>query len=375
MNDASSVIALVSAARRRQRTVAFVSLAALMVPLGVAIGALTLWLIRPTAPGLGVTLAAATACALVAAGALSVSRAPSLRETAAALDGRLRLEDRLVTSMACLDDPDPVARLVLRDTEARIKDVPLTRVFPLEAPARFAGVLLVAAGAVAVAATRSAENGSWFTNQAGSGIVVGGGRATGAPARGQAAHDQSERATSTGGTSTARSAERAATPPAASERQSSDQAASASSPDRSAAPKIAMSPSSGSGVPAPPPGTSTRRRNDAHAKTSGSAGQREGSSRTATGASTPGGPAGRAQGGSAGASGQTVSAGGVTGGTLTSRPPDDRTLAPLDRATYAARYADAWSRAQAAIGSARVPAAMREYVKRYFSSIHPDQIK
>jgi hypothetical protein len=363
MSDASVVLTLVHAARRRQRLVIFVRLALLAVPLAIAGAALVIWLVRPAGPGFGVALAIVATVALAGAAATSVSRTPAPREAAAALDRILELEDRLVTSMACLSEADPVGRLLLHETAARIPHVRLTRVFPLETPARIVWVFLGAAAAVALASARPDSNAIWTTHRPGNGIVMAGGKATGAAARGQTARNQAE----TAGDGTPGERHVGGTPlfdP--SRRPPSDQSSSAGTRDSSTATALGTTPAGTGDVST---GPARANADGARANVGAGAGRRDGSRGAAAGDTRAGGAAGGAQGGLSGASSRTVSAGGLTSGSLTARLPDDRALVPLDRAAYAAMYAGAWSQAQIAMGSAHVPAATREYVKRYFASI------
>jgi hypothetical protein len=112
------------------------------------------------APGALIAIAGgALALALAIAALPSILRVPGVRTIAAAIDARLRLQDRTVTAVQMLDDPDPMARLVVRDAATRLSMVSPGRVFPFEAPVHFRAALAGALGATVLFVVMTAVRG------------------------------------------------------------------------------------------------------------------------------------------------------------------------------------------------------------------------
>ncbi|MFH0963188.1 MAG: hypothetical protein V2A58_04155 [Planctomycetota bacterium] len=94
-------------------------------------------------------LAAATVLCAAGAVLLSVRRWPSDREAALAVDERLRLKERISTSLAVEGDASAMARAVVQDAASYARAVSVAQSFPLRVPVSFWWAML--AGAVALA--------------------------------------------------------------------------------------------------------------------------------------------------------------------------------------------------------------------------------
>ena len=126
---------LVSAVRRcqtRARMVVFVNQMFSAIAIGAA--ATLVWNIAWTPGGEGhwAVLAVSLVSALVAAVMLTYLRAPTLDATAAAIDRRLQLQDRIVAALQVCRELDPVSALVVRNAAARLGASTAADVFPME---------------------------------------------------------------------------------------------------------------------------------------------------------------------------------------------------------------------------------------------------
>jgi hypothetical protein len=305
--------------------------------------------------------------AVVAALLLTYFRGPTLKATAAAIDRRLQLRDRVVAALQVSRDRDPVSALVVRDAAVCLRATTPADVFPRASSQRAAaGALLLAAALLTVTIdlprapwARQPGMGEGTTpNATSTGAATDGGPATspakaGADVRpaeprsaGPSAGQQGEPLEATVPT-----ALDAATPSAESEAAASRPASSGSDAARRLAPT------------SPDPGSSPERR----------PGGGEGSGPGAQ--STAGTPGRTALGGSsAGAGGSTPDiagmrgseSGGVAAGPLVAGVPVAFPASP--RVTQPPPIAKVVSQAQidAALSRDDIPFARRQYVRDYF---------
>jgi len=101
---------------------------------------------RPTVYCVG----AATALCAFYVGLLSVRRWPNDGEAALAIDGRLRLKERISTSLAIEGDASPMALAVVQDATSYARSVPVAKSFPVRVPSTFWWAMLTAALAIAI---------------------------------------------------------------------------------------------------------------------------------------------------------------------------------------------------------------------------------
>jgi hypothetical protein len=282
------------------------------------------------------------------AGAAAWFRAPAVRETAHAVDRRLRLQNRLVTAFQYRDATDEFSRLVVRDALAHADDIRPALAFPLRIPGwvRFAAVAACAAPLVFVLARDAVPE---FWQRASTGDAS----APGALSIPSAAGNRDETATPEANAGAAvdgapRVAVEATPVPQEAGNRGPLSERTPGNVD-SSTPRTAAAETGGRGVPA---------------------GARSGSGRaggTPRGAPAEGGGAGRGNG-NAGSS-QTAQAGGLTG-----EPGSDTDAARARRGAEPARdpaYRSAWSTSQRAIAQEHIPSALREYVRQYFLAIRP----
>ena len=158
--------------RRRQRRV---TLAENGLAAAIVIAAAAVPLSFSLAPGIAARVIVLLACC-AAAGVVVVAivRTPTPRRIAALADARLHLEDRLVTALQYVDDPDAVSRLVVRDAASRIADASPASVFPFRAAAWIAWIAaaaLTASAVLTLIATKTSSGGVLQTDaQSGAGV-------------------------------------------------------------------------------------------------------------------------------------------------------------------------------------------------------------
>ena len=160
MNDPSvTILTTVARCRVRMQLVAAARRAGITIPL--AIVAVELFAVTSAAASgqLAAIAGGALALAVAIAALPSILRVPGVRTSAAAIDARLGLQDRTVTAVQMLDDPDPMARLVVRDAATRLSMVSPGRVFPFEAPGHFRSALAGALGATVLFVVMTAVRG------------------------------------------------------------------------------------------------------------------------------------------------------------------------------------------------------------------------
>jgi hypothetical protein len=328
--------------RRRLVVVAAVRRAGISVPIAIALSETIALVARPAPVVLWTVAAAAVGVALIIALGAAMMGAPSLRGTAAALDARLRLQDRMVTALQVATDDDPMATLVLRDVAVRIAGVSPSQTFPLEPPDHFRAIGVAAIAISTVFVVVSVTSPAWRVDHA---------RQVGSPV--------------TGGAQRTRGA-RSETP-----EPGANAAPAPSDPRPAGAPQVAAratEPAVGRDLGRSPTGlraAGPRRGSEAASAPAG---------RETPGAAVPAGAAAAGRG-AAGASMELAqAAGGVKGESLRNAADaaadESRPASPLSPG-YAARYRTASARAQAAIAQERVPAGLANYVKNYFIAIKP----
>jgi hypothetical protein len=339
------VVETVARCRRRIQLVAAARRAALTIPLAIVGVELVTLAMRLPAARFVILTATAGAMAAIAAAIPSVMRAPSMRATAAAIDGRLQLQDRIVTALQLVDESDQMARLVVRDAGAHLSAMSPSRAFPFEAPSHF-GATLMATVAVTIVflVIARAPAGSWLAARGGSSVSTG----AGAGRSVRSAKPGSNARIVDGVAPSASEAPRRTSPPMAASREDIPAG-------RESKPNDADTRALGRGANEPravDPGPSTSGRDAGNA-----AGMRDG---------------GR---GAAGFTERMAPAAGGVNGALASipRPAPGRAAvaAAPGNAAYRDEYRMAAARAQTAIAQERVPARLRTYVRRYFVAIHP----
>lgn len=333
--------------RRRLNFVAAVRYAGVTLPIAIVSSEAMAFVARPAPPMLAILIATTIGIALAAALIAAMIGAPSLRDAAAALDARLRLQDRMVTALHVSKDDDAMARLVLRDAASRVADTSPSQTFPFEPPARFGAIVAGTVSiSVAFAIAGAAVSPAWRIERA---------RGAGSAATGGA---QQGRASRPGP-----------------QQPGVRVAPSPSGPRPSSAPQVTASqvtargtePAVGRDLGRTPAGLkATASRGGTHSA-SASADRDVPGSTVAAGAPAAG------RGAAAETQGPVHAAGGVKGESLrTAASAAEASVAdsPLGPA-YAARHRTASARAQAAIAQERVPAGLATYVKNYFIAIRP----
>jgi hypothetical protein len=333
--------------RRRLNVVVAVRYAGISLPIAIVSSEAMALVARPGPAMVAILMAATIGMALAAALIAALAGAPSLRDAAAAVDGRLRLQDRMVTALQVSTDDDPMARLVVRDAVSRVAGLSPSQMFALEPPAHFRAIV---AGAVsislALAIAWAAASPAW--------------RIDGARGVGSAA---------TGGAQQGRASRPGPQQPGASA------APSAAAPRPSGAPQ-ATAPHEAARGTEPAVGRDLGR-TPAGLKAAGSRGTSPAPSaaadRDVPGSTIPAGAPAAGRGAAGEAQGAIHAAGGVKGESLrpaVSAADEPGPASPLSPA-YATRYRTASARAQAAIAQERVPAGLASYVKNYFIAIRP----
>jgi len=342
-NPSATILTTVARCRVRMQLVAAVRRAGITIPLAISAGELFAGS-RTATPGQLVAIAGIALGLAVAIAALpSMLRVPGVRTSAAAIDARLRLQDRTVTAVQMLDDTDPMARLVVRDAASRLSMVSPGHVFPFEAPVHFRAALAGALGATVLFVVMTAVRDQAGAPPNGSDGI----RSAGAAQSGRMGKPPSN----------AQVAEGAAPSAATAQSQASSQTPAAredtpigreSAKNDSAGQTLARS---GSAPRADAP-------RSAPARDVAAAAEARDSGRGATGFAA-----------------RTAAAAGGVSGTIDPNPADGirrtaRTAAPAG-AAYRDQYRIASERARSAVAQERLPARLRTYVKRYFVAIHP----
>ena len=333
--------------RRRLSVVAAVRYAGITLPIAIVSSEAMAFVGRPGPARLAILIVATIGIALGAALIAALLGAPSLRAAAAAVDGRLRLQDRIVTALQVSNDDDPMARLVLLDAASRVAGVSASQTFPLEAPAHFRPIVAAAVSiSVAFAMAGAAASPTWQIDRA-----RGGGSAV------------------TGGSRQGRAA-----PPGP--HQPGPSVSVSSAPRRSGGPQVAA-PQVAARVTEPAVGRDLGRTPAGLGAPGSRGGPRSAAAsadRDALGSAVAAGTPATGRGAVGESQGPAPVAGGVQGEPLrdaiASAAAEARPDPPVSRA-YPARYRTASARAQAAIAQERVPARLNTYVKNYFIAIRP----
>jgi hypothetical protein len=345
MNDPSAtILSSVARCRVRMQLVAAARRAGITIPL--AIVAVELFAgTSAAAPGQLVAIAGCALSLAVAIAALpSILRVPSVCTSAAAIDARLRLQDRTVTAVQMLGDTDPMARLVVRDAAMRLSTVSPGRVFPFEAPGHFRAALAGALSATVLFVVMTAVRG-----QAGAPPDRSGGiRSAGAAQSGRMGKPPSNAPVAEGAAPSAVAAQPQASSPTPAAREDTP-IGRESAQNNPSGQTLARSGSAARAVDAA---------RSAPARDVGAAAGARDSGRGATGFAA-----------------RTAAAAGGVSGTIDTNPANAipravRAAAPAGMA-YRDQYRIASDRARSAVAQERVPARLRTYVKRYFVAIHP----
>lgn len=192
-SHAADIAREVSRFRRRAAAVS-AARSGLVATAGAIVAAEVLWLWTGPVPAQAILLIVITPPVI----AMLVARVtlPSTRAIAATADDRLRLQNRLATALECADQPDPFARLVVRDAVAAARQAQPAVAFPLRVPRVLAVLLLAAIGLPPLAllsdATTPLRQGpGGIAGAAGSAGAASGGTAPGGagPAEGSAARE------------------------------------------------------------------------------------------------------------------------------------------------------------------------------------------
>ena len=343
MNDPSvTILTTVARCRVRMQLVAAARRAGITIPL--AIVAVELFAgTSAVAPGPLIAIAGG-ALALAIAALPSILRVPSIRTSAAAIDARLRLQDRTVTAVQLLDDADPMARLVVRDAATRLSMVSPGRVFPFEAPVHFRSAVAGALGATVLFVVMNAVRDQPVAPPDGSGGI----RSAGAAQSGRMGKPPS----------TAQVGEGAAPSAVAAQPLASSQTPAARE-DPPIGHESAKNDPSGQTLARSE--SATRTIDAARAAAVRDVGAAAGARDSARGAT--------------GFAARTAAAAGGVSGTIDANPADGmrgtaRYAAPAS-AAYRDQYRIASDRARSAVAQERLPPRLRTYVKRYFVAIHP----
>lgn len=347
--------------RRRQRRV---TLAENGLAAAIVIAAAAVPLSFSLAPGIATRVIVLLAC-IAAAGVVVVAivRTPTPRRIAALADARLHLEDRLVTALQYVDDPDAVSRLVVRDAASRIADASPASVFPFRAAAWIAWIAaaaLTASAVLTLIATKTSSGGVLQTDaQSGAGVSGAAANTDGSIRSGEAASSgptSREHALQQSGPAPARALDSATGADRTGDRgpATGPRAAQSAAP---APPSEAARLPDAVAAPAAPPaaaaGVAPRAAGAASSRDIGSAG-----GTTSRGRSTVSGAGGISPRGPGAGSGGTARTGGAA--RLGTRQGIDD-----------ARDSAARARAEAALASERIPPGLRAYLMAYFTAIRP----
>jgi hypothetical protein len=309
--------------------------------------------------------AGALMAALIGAGVTTYLRRPGLRETAALIDARCRMDDGVTAALQFAGDADPVSRLVVEQGYSRLSRITPADAFPSDWMPQSKALSGVAIFAVVVLAAPRIINVPHWAGV----LITGGGSVSPLPDSNSGPIGQPIE-------------------PAASE----DPIAPAGAADRGRqqspfdAPQLESSTTSALGVDTNPPN-----RNQPSSPSPGEV-RFEGSDRPnldsnrspaqvqgATGSPsssdlTAGAAASDRSGGSGPGAGRSrresrSQAGGVSSGRATNRPgsPD----AARQQQDYAARYREAAARAEEAVAREQIPEDLRDTVRTYFTAIRP----
>jgi hypothetical protein len=353
-DDVERLLGQVRRFQRQARRVTFAR--ALGVTAGLAFAVVAVWtLTARTEPALhAFVLGMAALSAILIAALAAWLRTPSLQHTGSAIDGSLKLEDRVVAALQLYRAPDVVAGLVVSDAVRKLHGTSPEHVFPMRvgwwaAPALAGAGLVVVAMALNPASplTTSSPNGAGGSGSATRAAQAGQGEASAARAGDATSNAKPQPAFAPDGAS--------ASAPRASADKSSGKPSAPEAPNAPAAPVAPVAPSRTQSHPvAPasaPPGATAGKPVAPDARGESPTGTSAASARAA-GSDNPDAPR----------------AGGVGGA-----PTSERTIGPLGRsprsAMSAPAVAAARAQAEAAIGRGEIPPGFRKYVRDYFTAI------
>jgi hypothetical protein len=298
----------------------------------------------------GPSIVVAIAAALVTAAAATAALRPSNRATAAVIDRRLHLQDRIVTAVQCQSGGDAFSRLVVQDAVERLSAISPSEAFPFQMPlARRGAVLTSAALTVSVVIVATMAPG-WRGAKTNPGTPMSG-DGPASPAR------SAKSAVAPGSTSVAEA-------PTASPRTRVGPSSEAVLPPRSISPPAGAEQRPLGGDAATQPGTGT---GDHASAAFANPGTRNGVARIAE---SNNGTAVQGAATSA-AAGPSTHVGGVNGSPAMTDRVARAAPPPVADAAYVAAYRAGRASAEAAIAQERIPVDRRAYVRQYFVAIRP----
>lgn len=130
MSDGEIVLATILRARRRLSVIAFVRTGCIALAIGVS-GVAALYVLGRESWALTRLLLFAGAAALAVTATTTLLRRPTLAQTAATLDSRLGLSDRLIAALALRGNADAMAMLVVRDARETLSAMVIPTVLTL----------------------------------------------------------------------------------------------------------------------------------------------------------------------------------------------------------------------------------------------------
>jgi hypothetical protein len=361
--DTAALIRQIAGFRRRLGVLAFRRFAPPLAVVAIVATEAAIVAIHPAIRQATVWFGGAVALGVAMAGTIALVRIPSLHATAAVLDRRLRLEDRIVTALQFARDSDVVSRLIVRDASERLAKHPPMALSATPQP-RLGWLAIVGAAASLLFALAVLRAPFVFQGDTSAPAGASSTDAPGGPRQSRPGAGPSATSSEAG---TAASVARAQIGRDGVARRAPQDAAATSAPP-------------GAGVLS---GASTSSRNDSAAgQRAGTRGDvQPGSQRGAeagsgvgtAGRSVAGGDRGGHGSGAGGGAtaGTETGAGGVKGGmpAASARQPAARRLP--DGPNYSAQYWNARTRAEAAIAQERVPARLRRYIRDYFLALQP----
>jgi len=363
---AVSVVAVLGRFQRRLRLVAFVKTLPLSVAVAAA-GALAVARIAGLPPTVTAIALLVGVLAATLASAAIARRHTGLGRTAAAVDRRFGLSNRIATALECRGHDDAMSALVVADAEAalclrRPQDV------PFEAPRHLVWIATLFAAAVAAFVLVGEPSTAREQLAPSEGVLGGSASASPANAKRTAASPAAAASASDANDTARRSmpaapndrGQRVESPQAASTNETADRLPGASSDTSSASER--------GGESRNPPGANTTQTTRPNGANSARQGGRDGAA-SADGSSRSQAPAGR---GGAGTSSDVRATTDAAGGVRGTSTPDARASGDTLRAgarasdlTPAAR----WDRAESALAREHLPFEMRKYVRDYLVAI------
>jgi hypothetical protein len=335
------------------------------------------FMLRPEFAVAVVWFGALLAVAVVVAVTTMAVATPSLQQTATLIDRRLALQDRAVTALRLLEMSDPIAHLVVKDASRRLAEINPASVFPFERRSLQLMLIPPAAAAFFVLLAFAWSIGPILrgdtpvTAKSEEGTASGAGGPTSAtPVDGPATADESQVA------GAGDVAAQAGEPSGLTGRgQPIDNPPTGARPSeqRGEAVDAAQTPDDIAPGSRPPGTTTTSSEQQTGLSGGDSFDGLPGTSGVGRGAG--GGAAGPAATRDARSGGLSPGAGEGSGGVGGNQPLASSSVPqrvqPPEELPYAARYRDAWVKAQTSLAQSRVPRRLRQYVRDYFVAIRP----